>query len=60
RNGYTLLFVVVQSRAQIASLIQRLRTFLGYPNSVRLYQWNDEVLLSQSQNSSAPRNKDIL
>ena len=60
RNGYTLLFVVVQSRDQIASLIQRLRTFLGYPNIVRLYQWNDEVLLSQSQNSSAPRNKDIL
>lgn len=40
--------------------IQRLRTFLGYPNIVRLYQWNDEVLLSQSQNTSAPKNKDIL
>jgi GTP pyrophosphokinase/guanosine-3',5'-bis(diphosphate) 3'-pyrophosphohydrolase len=60
RNGYTLLFVVVQSRDQIATLIQRLRTFLGYPNIVRLYQWNDEVLLSQSQNTSAPKNKDIL
>ena len=60
RNGYTLLFVVVQSRDQIATLIQRLRTFLGYPNIVRLYQWNDEVLLSQSQHTSAPKNKDIL
>ncbi|MFW2177156.1 MULTISPECIES: HD domain-containing protein [unclassified Moraxella] len=43
RNGYTLLFVVVQSRDQIATLIQRLRSQLNYPNIVRLYQWNDEV-----------------
>ena len=49
RNGYTLLFIVVQSRDQIATLIHRLRNLLSYPNIQRLYQWNDEVLLSQAQ-----------
>ena len=43
RAGYSLLFVVVQSREQLAQLILRLRTYLGYPNIQRLYQWNDEV-----------------
>lgn len=60
RNGYTLLFVVVQSRHQIATLIQRLRTALGYPNILRLYQWNDEVLISHSQHSPMSKHKDIL
>lgn len=44
RNGHTLLFIVVQSRDQIANLIHRLRTHLSYPNIERLYQWNDEML----------------
>lgn len=42
RNGHSLLFIVVQSRNQIANLIHRLRSQLGYPSIERLYQWNDE------------------
>lgn len=44
RNGYNLLFIVVQSRNQIATLIHRLRSQLGYPSIQRLYQWNDELM----------------
>lgn len=44
RNVYSLLFIVVNSREQIANLIQRLRTLLGYPKIERLYQWNDEII----------------
>lgn len=43
RHGYSVLFIVVQSRDQLATLIQRLRSQLGYPSIVRLYQWNDEM-----------------
>lgn len=52
RNGYSLLFIVVQSREQIANLITRLRSLLGYPSIERLYQWNDEATQA-SQNGQA-------
>lgn len=42
RTNYSLLYIVVQSRDQLANLIQRLRSQLGYPSIERLYQWNDD------------------
>lgn len=46
RTGYSVLLIVVQSRDQIANLIYRLRSQLGYPSIERLYQWNDDLAQS--------------
>lgn len=53
RNGYSVLFIVVQSRDQLAMLIQRLRSQLGYPSIVRLYQWNDEMQTAKTANKAS-------
>lgn len=52
RNGYSLLFIVVQSREQIANLIHRLRNLLGYPSIERLYQWRDEINHTHQSNAA--------
>ncbi len=43
RNTYSTVFLVVQSRLQLASIIQKIRSFLNYPNIQRLYQWSEEA-----------------
>lgn len=40
RATYTVLKLIVQSRDHIATIIQKLRVILGYPNIQRLYQWD--------------------
>lgn len=40
RQTYTVLRLIVQSRDHIATVIQKLRMILGYPNIQRLYQWD--------------------
>lgn len=40
RATYTVLKLIVQSRDHTATVIQKLRVLLGYPNIQRLYQWD--------------------